>query len=133
MIPSRSVTRGVHAMRWPLALAISAAVFFIVGVSTVRQTYRVWQVDQEIKTLQNEIDELQGKRLALSDLLNKINSADELDKQARLHLDLKKAGEELLILRGVDAATADTGETPLSQDAPRISNPKKWLRRFFAP
>ncbi len=132
MLSVRSSTgAAIRTVRWPLGIAIATAVFFIVGLSTARETYRVWQVDQEIKTLQNQIDQLQGKKLALSEWLNKLSSLDELDKQARTHLGLKKPGEQMMIIHGVAATTLDQPSVDSGQAVESHSNPKKWFRYFF--
>ena len=127
---------ALRFVRWPLAIAFGGAVFLLVGVSTARETYQVWQVDQEIKGLQSQVDQFEGKKLQLVDMMQKLSSMDELDKQARERLGLRKPGERVVILR-------DGSGNPLAFDpsvtqaaAPQettaaVSNPTKWLRYFF--
>ncbi len=127
-------------MRWPLALAGSGALFLLVGVSTVRESYREWKVDQEIRQMQTEIERLEGKKLSLAELIARLDSPEAVDKEARTRLGLRKPGERVVILRGLEGAQpweAELGDVGLPVAATvsvdTRSNPRKWLDYFFKP
>lgn len=122
-------------MRWPLVLAGCGALFLMVGVSTVRETYREWKVDQEIRGLQSQVESLEGKKSRLTDLVQRLNAGDGIDKEARTRLGLRKPGERVIILRGLEPGEASWQEsfsTPIAAaPATARSNPGKWFSYFF--
>ena len=124
---------ALRFVRWPFLFAASGAAFLIVGVSAGRETYQQWKVDQEIKGLQTQVETLEGRRITLLDTIQKLSSADELDKEARLRLDLKKPGERVIVLRGFTPGSADDAPAgTTASSAPGPSNPQKWFAYFFS-
>lgn len=126
---------AMNGLKWPFFAAASGVLFFAVGVSTVRETYREWKVDQEINQMKSEVDRLEGRKLGLVELLNRLDSPDAIDKEARTRLGLVKPGEKVVILRGLDG-TAPTWQTPgeaVAQLPPpdTRSNPQRWVDYFF--
>ena len=126
--------------RWPLVLAASGALLFFVGISTVRETYHRWEVDQEVSSLQTQVEQLERKKLDLSHVVQTLNSPANVDEQARLRLGLQKPGERVFILDGTTpsapswkegVALAPATTTPNVLVDSSASNPKKWLTYFF--
>lgn len=124
-----------RAVRWPIILAACGALFLIVGVSTVRETYREWKVDQEISNMQAQVEALEGKKLKLTDLIQRLNSSDAIDEEARTRLGLRKPGERVIILRGADGETNSWQDSldfhNTSTQSVSRSNPQKWVSYFF--
>ncbi len=124
-------------LRWPLVFAASGALFLVAGVSTVRESYREWKVDQEIRQMQAEIERLEGRKLTLAELIRRLDSPDAMDKEARTRLGLRKPGERVIILRGAeDPATwqdeaAPAPEENAGETAKPRTNPERWLEYFF--
>jgi hypothetical protein len=118
---------------------VSGTLFLVVGVSTVRETYHVWQVDQDIRSLQSQVELLEGKKLSFLDTIQRLNSPDSLDKEARARLGLRKPGERVIVLSGMGDQTADvsaqaTVPSESTEAAPRPpSNLQKWFRYFIHP
>lgn len=133
---SREKHRGGKLARWSVLLAANGALLFVVGISTVRETYREWQVDQDINKIQTQIGTLEGKKLEFVDLIQRMESNDALDREARTRLGLRKPGERVIILRGADGESTSWQESafqaPSDQpvSAPQ-SNPERWLQYFF--
>ena len=122
--------------RWPLLVAASGTLFLVVGISTIRETYRGWQVDQEIKQMQGQIEQYEGRKLSLVELLTRLDSKEALDKEARTRLGLRKPGERVIILQGSDGMQASWQDEvqiqPVNHAAPDLrSNAKRWLDYFF--
>ena len=122
--------------KWPFFLLANLAILFVVGVSTVRETYRGWTVDNEIQNLQDQAEQLEGHKLELSNLASAMQSSQYVELQAREKLGMAKPGENVVILEGV-AATATPwnlgqGDLHLSRTSlpDTESNPSKWLRYF---
>jgi cell division protein FtsB len=125
------------AKRWSLFVIVSLVLFFVVSVSSVRETYREWKFDQELKRMQSEIEQLEGRKLELAELLNRLDSPDALDKEARTRLGLKMPGERVIILRGFDGTSSTWSDdgivlTAVSSSAPETrTNPRLWFDYFF--
>ena len=142
-MPRHASGSGIlQVMRWPLVIAVGAALFLIAGVSTVRETYHVWQVNQEIRGLQAQVTELEGRKGQLKQLIDRLASADELDKQARSRFGLQKPGERVIVLRNAEgqplswqegqkvATEQNVDASPEKQNGP-FENPKQWFNYFF--
>jgi len=120
--------------RWSIVLIANIVILLVVGVSSVRETYQGWKVDQQMKNLQGQVADLENKRLNLSDVLHKLNSLDTIDEEARARLGMQKPGEKVVVLRGTDPGAEDPAQTAPAAppDDPAGSNPKRWLDYFFA-
>ncbi len=123
--------------RWSLIFAANGALLLVVGVSTVRETYREWKVDQEIHQMQAQIEQLEGRKLALTELVSRMDSPEALDREARTRLGLKKPGERVIILRGADQELESWQEyglgTPEAEAEDSLaSNPERWLKYFLS-
>jgi cell division protein FtsB len=133
--PTSTRARSSRKWLWPLAVAASGALCLLVGVSTVREGFSQWKVDQEINRMQDEVSSLEGKKLALSELINRLDSPDALDKEARTRLDLRQPGERVIILRGMGDPTSwqdPSADTAASQSAPDTrDNAHRWFDYFF--
>ena len=124
---------GKKRVRWPLVLAGSGALLIVLGISTARETYRGWQVDAEIQGLQRQVEELEGRRASLEQLVQVLQSPDALDKEARLRLGWKKPGEKVVVIRGMDASQGIVDSSAIAP-VPSVttsSNVEKWFRYFF--
>ncbi len=120
--------------RWSLLFAVSGSLLLLVGVSTVRETYQQWKVDQEIRGLQAQVEAMEGKKSDLTDLLARLQSPDALDREARARLGMRKAGERVVVVRDADPMLDGPGgpaAAPAEPEAPPDANPHKWLRYFF--
>lgn len=134
----RERTLGMNShTRWSFVFAAGAAVLVLLGISSARETYQGWKVEQEIQGLQAQVAALEGRKLHLTEVLNQLHSPDALDKEARLRLGLQKPGEQVFVLG--QAANARTVNAPsivpglASESEEIVSNPRKWLRYFFHP
>ncbi len=87
--------------------------------------------------MQTEIERLEGRKLSLAELIQRLDSPDAMDKEARTRLGLRKPGERVIILRGAeDPATwqepdAELVSPPAAATDPR-SNARRWLDYFLS-
>lgn len=130
----RGQTRRAWA-RWSIVIAANGALFLVVGVSTVRESYREWKVDQEIRHMQSQIESLEGRKLALGELVRRMESDDAIDREARTRLGLRKPGERVIILQGEGGLGTWQESVKTAESVPEAStlktNPERWLRYFF--
>ncbi len=126
----------VSKAKWPLFLVANIAILFVVGVSTVRETYRGWSVDREIIALEQKAASLEGRRSELVAFADKMQSPQYVEREARAKLGLQKPGEHVIILEGVSATSSEwsmeiTPPPPVAIDT--RSNPKRWWDYFTKP
>ncbi|MFA5935734.1 MAG: septum formation initiator family protein [Patescibacteria group bacterium] len=124
-------------VRLPAFLIINLALLFVIGISTVRESYRGWTVDHEITALEAQVDSLEGRKLQLDSLTKELASSDRIEYEARARLGRKKPGERVIVLEGYSATatwSGDAGEsaldTPTTPVRPR-GNPQRWWSYFF--
>ena len=120
--------------RWSLIILANLAILLVVGISTVRETYQGWKVDQEMRDLQSQVDQLQGKHLDLSQVIRKLSAVDSVDEEARARLGMQKPGEKVVVLQGTDVQVTDDSRldaVPSQPSADNKGNPQKWFEYFF--
>lgn len=96
-------------------------------------------IDQEIKGLELQAKELEGKNNNLKNVLDYMQSDQFVEKEARTKLNYKKAGESVVVIEGRPGETPVTGtspfeippEPPKTQELPATVNFNKWLDYFF--
>ncbi|MBD3281130.1 hypothetical protein GF391_00085 [Candidatus Uhrbacteria bacterium] len=122
--------------KWPLFLIANIAILLVVGMSTVRETYRGWSVDQEIQALEQKAASLEGRRSELAAFADRLQSPEYIEREARAKLGLQKPGEHVIILEGVSATSSQwsievTPPPPVAIDT--RSNPERWWDYFTKP
>lgn len=133
---SRESSLGAHRYaRWSWLFAASGVLLILTAISSARETYQGWKVNQEIHGLRAQVEALEGRRVHLADALARLQAPDSVDREARVRLGLQKPGEQVFVLR--DAALAARADSPVvssttdeQQDEPNAS---KWFRYFFHP
>lgn len=125
-------------VRWPAFLLANVALLFIIGVSTVRETYRGWSVDREISALESQAVALESGKSKLETLALELASPERVEYEARARLGRKKSGERVIVLEGFTNATwssdqeADIVGDEVSNINEQASNPARWWAYFFA-
>ncbi len=132
----REHTQGIRRYaRWSLLFASTGAVLILVAVSTARESYQGWKVDQEIQGLRAQAEALEGRKNNLSSMLARLQSPDTVDQQARMRLGVQKPGEQVFILQAGQNTQAFAITQNMASEVPSvdISNPQKWINYFFHP
>jgi len=110
--------------------------FFVIGViilvlliaSFAREFSRRYYLQQEIKSLQDQINGLDTQNQQFSQLINYFDTNNFTEAEARLKLGLKKPGEEVVVINQPD--DSNTTITTADQEA-NLSAPAKWWQYFF--
>jgi cell division protein FtsL len=122
---------------WPLMLIGSLVLLFFIGVVTVRESYRGWKVDQEIKALEAQADELEGRNKRLMEIADTLQSPERMEVEARKRLGMRQPGEQVVVLDGFSASGSWQTEMQLDvvAEKPDVapSNPEQWLNYFLKP
>jgi len=105
-----------------------------VAVNVGRESYRKYQLTQEINKLKTEIERLEGKNEQLANLMEYLKEEPYLEKEARLKLNLKKPGEKVIILSN---KKQEQQQEEVLSDIPELTEENgdywKWWEYFFSP
>jgi cell division protein FtsB len=82
---------------------IGLLVIILISIPLVKNIQKQLNVNNEISTLDQEIVDLEKKNTELKDLISYLNSDQFTEEQARLNLNYKKKGEELVIIKTNDS------------------------------
>ncbi len=129
--PERGGKEIWRTIRFHLLIAGSAMLLILTGISAGRETFRQWKADEEISGLQKQVEALEGKKIRLLDTIQQFGTVENLDKEARLRLDLKKPGERVMVFRGFDPSSESSAEGAPAPKESTESNVQKWFRYFF--
>lgn len=125
---------------WRYAYIVQGILIGLIIFSFGREVIRRRGVDQQIRSLQQQSEELQIKNTAISDLHNAVQTESFIEREARLKLDLKKPGEKLLIIKGLEGSEKNNFINNLSDSINGVSevrptkilaNSTKWWYYFF--
>jgi cell division protein FtsB len=95
-----------------------------------RESYRYFKINQEIKNLEQRIENIEKSNEELSEIREYYQSEEFLEKEARLKLNLTKPGEKLIIIKQIEEDLEERiGEKEVI--AKEISNIQKWWNYFF--
>lgn len=121
--------------RWPVIVIGSFIFLFVLGVATIRESYRGYKVDQEIQALEEQARSLEGRNKRLIELTDALQSKERLEVEARKRLGLKQPGEHVVVLDGLVASSSwqDSIQMDVVAIAPETDepNPVRWVRYFF--
>lgn len=120
---------------------IGLAIIILISIPLAKNVSKRYVINQEIRKLQEEIQEMEKKNNELRKLAEYLESDQFIAEQARLNLNYKKEGEEMVVIKdkGSDAKKNETVNT----DSPfeikggheevkkPASNPRQWWDYFF--
>jgi cell division protein FtsL len=107
---------------------IFCIVIFLVALFYLAQgTIKSYKVNSEISDLQNEINHLEKQNQDLSQLIEYLKSDAFIEQEAKLKLGLKKPGENLVVIPGMNLGNPRADEAQNKE----MINPIKWWTYFF--
>lgn len=120
-------------------LALLIIFVFLISIPLAKNVQKRHGVSGEIRALQQEISDNETKKSKLLDSIAYLNSNEFAEEQARLNLDLKKPGEQVVVVRSDNKGTSASSKvaellsTPsLRDNAPlKDSNIRLWYKYFF--
>lgn len=109
----------------PILLALIAGIF--------QELYYRYEIDSELNKINAEIANLSEQKNGLNNLLDYYKNESNLEREARVRLNLKKEGEKVVII--LPSATS-TGENngaiyKTSQNIENLPNYKQWWYYFL--
>lgn len=116
--------------RW--FFVVFVVLFFLVLFAFLKSYYQDYQVRREIKRLEQDVKDLEVKKIETLDLLNHVQSDDFTEEKARLEFNMKSPEENVVVvlsnLSGQSDALQEKGGVVKLEKA---SNPEKWLKLFI--
>lgn len=133
-MPLKKRSLFIQVISSRLFMVTGFAVLIFLGVSIGKEITRRVEITQRVSSLENEIASLENKNTQLSDLINYFKSESYQEREARLKLNLKKEGEQVIIIPNDslnnESVTADNPDQS-SGTASSPSSAKKWWNYFF--
>jgi cell division protein FtsB len=112
-----------------LLTVLLSGVLILVMVIAARLIIQKREVDAEIGKLKAEAEKVEKSNQELSSLIKYLDTPEYAELQAREKLNLKKEGEQVVVLPRETVEPQVLGES--SGDP--VSNPIKWFNYFFGP
>ncbi len=114
-------------------LIANLVVFALVGWGFSGEYIRNREAQQEVDRLKAQADELEAKNTEIADLGKKFSTSEMLEREARLKLNLRKPGEEVVVVQAGPGGSGAGNPVPAraSGKAPPPSNLARWWQYFF--
>jgi len=110
-------------------LAIVGLIFLLVILFPLAKTYSQKRlIEKEIEDVKLEINEYEQKNKELEELIVYLQSNQSLEEQARLSLNLKKPGEQVIV---IEDKKVDSNPVQTASSQNNINNLSKWWNYFF--
>jgi cell division protein FtsB len=109
-------------------LAIIGLTFLVLIIFPLARTYSQKRIiEKEISDQQKQITDFENTNKEMTDMIAYLNSDQSLEEEARLNLNLKKSGEQVVVIND-NSSEASTSSliTPSKK-----SNLAKWRDYFF--
>jgi cell division protein FtsB len=118
--------RKILKSKWFLLFCIVILVLLV--ASFAREFSRRYYLEQQIKSLETQVEDLASKNDQFGQLINYLKTENFTEEEARLKMGLKKPGEEVVVIN-----QPATGEGASANNSPpaELANPAKWWYYFF--
>lgn len=122
----KTALRRFFGSRWFLLTALIAALLVAFGYA--RAYYQNYRVNQEIKILQEQVRNLEHKKLESMEILKYVTSDAYVEEKARSELNLKKPGENVVFFNNLTDSPSVVSSTGVDRWV--LNTPVKWWYYF---
>jgi len=115
-------------------LFFALLVLIFLTVNAGRESYNRYQLSKEISRLETEKKRIEERNGYLASLMNYYKDESYLEEQARLKLNLKKSGENVVVIersRDKNGINEEIGGTESPAPEKETANYWKWWEYFF--
>lgn len=113
------------------AIIVTSVAALMASAGFAREMYNNYQVDREIKRLEERAKALEAERISILALKERLASQDFLEGEARLKFGLKKPGETAIIIPESRPGSAEELKRDLDDAQGSESNARQWFNYFF--
>lgn len=129
---------------------LGLVIILLISFPIAKNASRRYNVNKEIKELEKEIKGVEEKNIELSKLIDYLNSDQNLEEYARLNFELKKRGENVVVVDNGGDKKDETSKDLNNKDGEgnketifnipglenakpirAATNPEKWWKYFF--
>jgi len=124
-------------LRMKIVLVLNVALLGVVAWGFGGEYVRNRELQRDIDGLKTAADALQNRNVELVALRERLSGDGQVEREARLKLNLMKPGEKVVIIKELDPVPhlQDTGpeetRAPPGGATPAAPNPLKWLHFFL--
>ena len=135
MLGGKKIGKRLISSKILLLLSVAVLIFFSINMG--KEIINRRDLKKEIGALEGEINSLEGKNQELGGLISYFESLDFIEKEARTKLNLRKPGEQIIIVPETEtsqqkAAVQEAASGSfLVQENKSLNNPQKWWNYFF--
>ncbi len=110
-------------------------IFLALLVGIFQQFYQRYQVKKDLDKLDAEIANFSEQKEDLNKLIDYYKNESNLENEARVRLNLKKEGEEVVIILPTATSTGEGNgiNSQGSENIENLPNYKQWWYYFFPP
>lgn len=112
-------------------LIVNGAVFALVAWGLSGEFLRNRDMQGEIQRLEAEAEDLEDKNAELAETSARASSRGVLEREARTKLNLRKPGEEVVVVSPGPGRPEEMPSPEAAKDDGPRSNPERWWRYFF--
>jgi len=124
------LTRRFFASKFFFLISLVVLGFLIFGLGG--KVMDGYQIDKEVKMMEEEITRLEAKNSELNNFFNYLNTDAFVEEEARLKFNLQKPGESVMIISESDLKEENKGKIALAEREEIFkTNPVKWWNYFF--
>ena len=105
-------------------------IFLALLIGIFQQFYHRYQVKKDLDKLDTEIANFNKQKEDLNNLLDYYKNESNLENEARVRLNLKKEGEEVVIILPT-ATSTESDKISSQRDTENMPNYKQWWYYFF--
>ena len=106
-------------------------IFLALLVGIFQQFYHRYQVKKDLDRLDTEIANFNKQKEDLNNLLDYYKNESNLENEARVRLNLKKEGENVVIILPT-ATSTESDKISSQRDIENMPNYKQWWHYFFS-
>lgn len=124
---------------------MSQSIFFIVGILLLagisyplsKKIFQNYRLNKEVEELNQEIKKMESHNKELKGLISYLDSKSFTEEDARLNLNLKKPGEEVVVIKKSGDSEPDNSPSlavakyEKENNVKKEPNPVLWWRYFF--
>lgn len=118
----------------PFLFLILVVLVWVV-ISVVKVSHKRYLLRQEVLKLQQELSQIENKNIEFSEYIQYLQSDSFIEKEARDKLNLRKEGEEVIIIPGIENQEVSGTSQFVVENQPDPQKEKsfwwKWWEYFF--
>jgi len=129
------IKKGTSYLISRLFLMAGLAAIIMIALALAEETYKRYQIQQEVAELRDQAEEIEGDNQHLKGLIKYFETTEYQEKEAKEKLSLQKEGEQVILIKEKPPEHKNSTSNNSTQTAPKEddrTNPQRWWDYFFA-